>query len=301
ARAARTEPDLNFSMGINSGPVYRVRDLNQAGAATGAGIKIAQQVASCGDAGHILASQAAADVLGELREWKERLHDIGLRKVNPAGAIHLFNLYDNQLGNSAIPRKLQKKRPLVLILAAAALLILVAAVALKLLWTSGAGTMPAATGLGPVSGTPRALSYSLTVQKYRDNKKDGAPFTLADANQIFESKYHVKLNVTTPEPGYFYVLNEGPAEAGSAPRYTMLYPPSADKASHAVTRVTTPEPPDDWFEFDNRRGTEKLWLVWSQKAVPELEAVKPLASQGGRIKDPARSAAVREMLTRYGA
>ncbi|HKF55711.1 MAG TPA: hypothetical protein VKJ45_09715, partial [Blastocatellia bacterium] len=148
----------------------------------------------------------------------------------------------------------------------------------------------------------RTLNYSLTVQKYRDKKKDGAPFKLADANEIFESKFHVKVNVTTPKPGFFYILNEGPPDPSGAPRYNMLYPANADKGNQVLTHITAPEPADDWFEFDNRRGTEKLWLVWSETAVPELEAVKVLANQEtGQIKDAAKANAVHDMLAHYGA
>jgi class 3 adenylate cyclase len=304
-RALRSQPEIKVRMGINSGPVYRVRDLNQAGAATGAGINVASHIMSCGDAGHILASQSAADVLGELSEWRERLHDLGIHKVDSGAALHLFNVYDTEAGNSAIPKKLGTRRHFGLILAGAgiiALLALAGVVAVKLLSPGGPAVQPPAAPSRPVAGAQRSLNYSLTVQKYRDNKKDGAPFTLADANQIFESKYHVKLNVTTPQPGFFYILNEGPPDPNGAPRYNMLYPANADKGNRVLTRITAPEPADDWFEFDNRRGTEKLWLVWSEAAVPELEAVKGLANQeAGQIKDAEKANAVHQMLARYGA
>jgi serine/threonine-protein kinase len=304
-RAVKSQPDIKLRMGINSGPVYRVKDLNQAGAATGAGINLASHIMSCGDAGHILASQSAADVLGELREWRERLHDLGVHKVDSGAALRLFNLYEGDAGNSAIPRKLGNKRQFALMMAGAAIvavLVLGAVLAVKLISPGGPAVQPPVTGSSPVAGPQRTLNYSLTVQKYRDNKKDGAPFKLADANEIFESKYHVKVNVTTPKPGFFYILNEGPPDPNGAPRYNMLYPANADKGNQVLTQITAPEPADDWFEFDNRRGTEKLWLVWSETAVPELEAVKVLANQEtGQIKDAAKANAVHDMLAHYSA
>jgi serine/threonine protein kinase len=309
ARSAKQHPEIALRMGLNSGPVYRVRDLNQAGDATGAGITTAQQVLDCGDPGHILVSQSTAEVLAELSEWSARLHDLGNHKIRQGAQAHLFNLYTSEVGNSAIPRKLQNKRAYALVFAGAAalvILVLVAAIAIRVSLFSRPGVSPSGPGPVPVSssesGPERALSYSLTVQKYQGNRKDGAPFTLADANQIFESKYHVKLNVITPRPGYFYILNEGPTDGSGVPRYTMLYPASSDKGSRALTRITAPEPADDWFEFDNKRGTEKLWMVWSENPVPELEAVKGLANQQmAQIKDAAQSHAVHDVLVKYGA
>jgi serine/threonine protein kinase len=306
AREVKQDPEIALRMGLNSGPVYRVNDLNQAGDATGAGITVAQQVMNCGDAGHILVSQSTADVLAELSEWRDRLHDLGAHNIKEGTEAHLFNLYTGELGNSQVPRKLQKNRAYAMLLAAAAVLAVAVVIAVKLIFFNGPG--PARPGPGPVpspsaiAGYERALSYSLTVQKYQGNRKDGSPFTLADANRIFESKYHVKLNVITPQPGFFYVLNEGPPDGTGAPRYTMLYPASADKGSYALTRITAPEPADQWFEFDNRRGTEKLWLVWSDNPVAELEAVKGLANQQeGQIRDPALSNSIHGLLAKYGA
>ena len=304
-RAVRSQGDIKLRMGINSGPVYRVKDLNQAGGATGAGINLASHIMSCGDAGHILASQSAADVLAEMTEWRERLHDLGVHKVDSGAALRLFNLYDGDAGNSAIPRKLGNKRQLALMMAAAAIiavLVLAAVIGIKLVSSGRPAIQPPVTPSSPSAGQQRTLNYSLTVQKYRDKKKDGAPFKLADANEIFESKFHVKVNVTTPKPGFFYILNEGPPDPNGGPRYNMLYPANADKGNQVLTQITAPEPADDWFEFDNRRGTEKLWLVWSETAVPELEAVKVLANQEtGQIKDAAKANAVHDMLAHYGA
>jgi len=305
ARAIKPHSEIKLRMGINTGPIYRLKDLNQAGDATGAGINIAQQVMACGDAGHILVSKSSADLLAEAGGWRERLHDIGTHKIESGAAVHLFNLYDPDVGNPARPRALRGRSGLAKLVGAAAFLILGLVIVLKVVLSSGPPPPPIpgpgpGPSPGPVALPEHALSYSLTVQKYQGNRKDGSPFTLADANQIFESKYHVKLNVVTPQPGYFYVLNEGPPEQGSTPRFNMLYPASADQGKGSETRITAPAPADEWFEFDNKRGTEKLWLVWSDKPVPQLEAVKALANQTeSQIRDSGQSDAVRDLLNQH--
>src|SRR5438876_3401033 len=76
SRALKTHPELRVRMGIHSGPVNEVADLNEQVNMAGAGINIAQRVMNCGDAGHILLSKHAAEDLGEYRQWQLQLHDL---------------------------------------------------------------------------------------------------------------------------------------------------------------------------------------------------------------------------------
>jgi tetratricopeptide (TPR) repeat protein len=94
-------------MGIHTGPVYRVADINANRNVAGGGINLAQRVMDCGDGGHILVSQSVADVLGHLDVWKNTLHDLGEAEVKHGVRIHLYNLYTDQAGNSVLPRKLR--------------------------------------------------------------------------------------------------------------------------------------------------------------------------------------------------
>jgi serine/threonine protein kinase len=64
SRALRTHPSVKLRMGIHSGAVYRVADINANRNVAGGGINIAQRVMDCGDAGHILVSASVADTLG---------------------------------------------------------------------------------------------------------------------------------------------------------------------------------------------------------------------------------------------
>ena len=104
-RALKSHPEILLRMGLHSGPVYRVTDINANQNVAGGGINIAQRVMDCGDAGHILASQSVADVLGQLSSWKDCLHDLGEAEVKHGVRVHLYNLCTNEAGNSALPQK----------------------------------------------------------------------------------------------------------------------------------------------------------------------------------------------------
>jgi Tol biopolymer transport system component/class 3 adenylate cyclase len=106
SRILRTYPEIKLRMGIHSGPVYRVADINANRNVAGGGINIAQRVMDCGDAGHILVSEEVANVLGQLSRWKGYLRNLGEAEVKHSVRVHLFNLYTEDAGNSALPQKL---------------------------------------------------------------------------------------------------------------------------------------------------------------------------------------------------
>jgi TolB-like protein len=94
-------------MGIHSGPVNEVADLNEQMNVAGAGINIARRVMDCGDAGHILLSKHVAEDLEEYEEWRPRLHDLGTCEVKHGVPIGITNVYDSEVGNPQLPKKLQ--------------------------------------------------------------------------------------------------------------------------------------------------------------------------------------------------
>jgi Tol biopolymer transport system component/class 3 adenylate cyclase len=106
SRILRSYPEIKLRMGIHSGPVYRVADINANRNVAGGGINIAQRVMDCGDAGHILVSEEVANVLGQLSRWKGYLQNLGEAEVKHSVRVHLFNLYTEDAGNSALPHKL---------------------------------------------------------------------------------------------------------------------------------------------------------------------------------------------------
>jgi hypothetical protein len=109
SKALKNHPELRVRMGIHSGPVNEISDLNEHANIAGAGINIAQRVMDCGDAGHILLSKHVADDLEQYPRWSAYLHDLGECEVKHGMRIGLANLYDNEVGNSQLPKS---SRPL---------------------------------------------------------------------------------------------------------------------------------------------------------------------------------------------
>jgi serine/threonine protein kinase/TolB-like protein/Tfp pilus assembly protein PilF len=109
SRTLQNEPNFGLRMGIHTGPVYRVSDINANRNVAGGGINMAQRVMDCGDAGHILVSRAVADTLGQISTWSHALHDLGETEVKHGVKIHLYNLYQDGSGNPELPAKLLSK------------------------------------------------------------------------------------------------------------------------------------------------------------------------------------------------
>jgi hypothetical protein len=106
AQAVRSLPQLQLRMGIHSGPVNLVTDMNNRTNVAGAGINIAQRVMDCGDAGHILVSKHVAEDLEHYARWHPHLHDFGEYEVKHGLRLVLVNLYTQELGNPQIPARL---------------------------------------------------------------------------------------------------------------------------------------------------------------------------------------------------
>ena len=101
-------PQLKLRMGIHSGPVNEVRDVNDRANVAGAGINMAQRVMDCGDAGHILLSKRVAEDLAHSRQWRGYLHDLGECAVKHGVPIFLVNLYTDEIGNAQLPEKVKQ-------------------------------------------------------------------------------------------------------------------------------------------------------------------------------------------------
>src|SRR5437762_1125973 len=108
AKKLKEHPELRLRMGIHSGPVNEVRDVNDQVNIAGAGINTAQRVMDCGDAGHILLSRHVADDLKHYRQWQPQLHDLGECAVKHGERVNVVNLYSGELGNPQLPEKFRR-------------------------------------------------------------------------------------------------------------------------------------------------------------------------------------------------
>ena len=104
SQVLKNHPELQVRMGIHSGPVNEVADVNERANIAGAGINIAQRVMDCGDAGHILLSKHVAEDLQHYSEWQPYLHDVGECEVKHGEMISIVNLYTKEVGNPNPPR-----------------------------------------------------------------------------------------------------------------------------------------------------------------------------------------------------
>jgi hypothetical protein len=107
ARALKSHPAIPLRMGIHSGPVNEVADVNQRSNIAGAGINMAQRVMDCGDAGHILLSKHVAEDLEQDDHWRPLLHDLGTCEVKHGMRVGVTNLYSDEVGNPQLPKKFQ--------------------------------------------------------------------------------------------------------------------------------------------------------------------------------------------------
>src|SRR5437660_4442631 len=105
SRAGKDHPRLQLRMGIHSGPVSGVVDVNNRPNLAGAGLNMAQRVMDCGDAGHILMSKHVAEDLEEYEQWRPLLHDLGTCEVKHRVSVAIVHLYADEVGNPQLPKR----------------------------------------------------------------------------------------------------------------------------------------------------------------------------------------------------
>jgi hypothetical protein len=109
--AVRATAKFGVRIGVHSGPVYRIADINANLNVAGGGINVAQRVMDCGDAGHILLSESAASVLLQLSNWSHAVHDLGHVEVKHGVVLQIYNLYTDDFGNASMPSKIRPPLP----------------------------------------------------------------------------------------------------------------------------------------------------------------------------------------------
>ena len=110
AKALKSHPEIQLRMGVHSGPVNQIIDVNERTNVAGAGINMAQRVMDSGDAGHILLSSRVAEDLSQYTRWRPLLHDLNEVEVKHAVRVHLFNLYTDEVGNPVLPATVRKRK-----------------------------------------------------------------------------------------------------------------------------------------------------------------------------------------------
>ena len=110
SQRGKDEPELALRMGLHSGPVSGVTDVNDRSNVAGIGINMAQRVMDCGDAGHILLSKRVADDLAQYGRWRSQLHELGEVEVKHGVKVGIVNFYADNIGNAALPEKIASTR-----------------------------------------------------------------------------------------------------------------------------------------------------------------------------------------------
>src|SRR5437879_2017750 len=243
ARTLKNHPHIRLRMGVHSGPVDQVKDVNDRTNVAGAGMNIAQRVMDCGDAGHILISKRVADDLAQDRLWHPHLHELGEVEVKHGAKLGVVNLYTEELGNPDVPQKFrqlgrQAKMPrsgpetkpgkLRWALVAAAVIIVGALAVGVLLWsrrgvpTSAGVTGPATPGLANVPAMPEKSIAVLPFENLSEEKAnaffaDGVQDEiLTDLGRIADLKVISRTSVTQYRSGVARNLREIGQQLGVA-------------------------------------------------------------------------------------
>src|SRR5438034_2568319 len=176
SKELKNHPELHVRMGIHSGPVNEITDLNEQANIAGAGINIAQRVMDCGDAGHILLSKHVADDLEQYPRWRPLLHDLGECEVKHGVRVGIVSLYDGERGNPQVPKRLQvlkrQRSRLRWAEIAAALLVLGAIIAGVFFFARG-----------PTTSALRVLDKSIAVLPFENRSEDKANAYFTDGVQ----------------------------------------------------------------------------------------------------------------------
>jgi serine/threonine protein kinase len=254
--------------------------------------------------------QTAKDMLIDLRNLKKRLElDAEIeRSASPESGALPATTGKNVIpgtdsieagGSKAEPSESERRRRRKLVPGIALMLVLVVGLIIAASWSRFRRSNVVGPAPPLVAASERKLSYWMTVQKYRNGRPFEDPFRLAGEIN-FEKDYKVRLNISSPQSGYLYILNEGPSTSDGSSSFVVLFPSTTanDGLSYLAENQRVEIPQQSWFQFDAEEGTEKLWLIFCTNAVPELEAVKQFANpkDQGLINDAGLNARVQEFL-----
>lgn len=153
------------------------------------------------------------------------------------------------------------------------------------------------TIIGMTAGPERTLTYSVTVQPFRNGKYQ-QPYTLS-GEVNFEQSDQIRLNLRSPQDGHLYIINEAP-RSGFAPDYVVLFPSPSTNDNNSFVRADRELrfPDKTWLVFDKQQGVERLWLVFSEDPLPRLEALKGLVTyeKRGHVTDDVQNKDIQAFL-----
>jgi serine/threonine protein kinase len=320
AKAMQSERDFELRMGLHTGPVYRIEDINANKNIAGGGINLAQRVMDCADAGHILLSKTYADYLIQLGDWTAHLFDLGECEVKHGVKLHLFNFYDGNIGNSNLPKKLPGKEPSPQPLpvyrwkhiSVALIILILTGIFLSWKFSFDSGSTLYGTNKNvPVQDVKQrfVLSYSVNVQTFQGDKPAGKSIEMFGDTEgliYFRNDDQIRFRFMSPEGGYLYLLNEGPQpDTKGKPVYHIMFPSTEDNDASAQLTANqqriVPRETDPGIGFFGSTGTEKVWIIWSRVPVPRLEEVKRLnnPTDRGKITDTGQIERVQKFLKDY--
>jgi TolB-like protein/Tfp pilus assembly protein PilF len=226
SKALKSHPELRVRMGIHSGAVNEITDLNEQANIAGAGINIAQRIMDCGDAGHILLSRHVAEDLEQYRQWQPYLHDLGECEVKHGVRVHAVNFYADEVGNPEVPQNFKpvaaavsaaRAKPVIPKWTAMAAILILVAIASFVFWQRGKPKTSA-----PLSAIPEKSIAVLPFENLSSDKEN-AYFTdgvhdeiLTDLAKIADLKVISRTSVMQYKSGLARNLREIGQQLGVA-------------------------------------------------------------------------------------
>ncbi|MFN7948884.1 MAG: protein kinase [Blastocatellia bacterium] len=232
--------------------------------------------------------QAAPRTIGLTPEPVTRLHPAPDAPIMPAAPQP-----------ESVAASSRKRWPLAGLIITPLIIALIGFAAWKL-WPAAPAKIPATPATTAAELPERTMNYSLTVQKFYKGQAEGKQFQ-ATGKEIFGNGWKFRLNLTSPQPGYLYLLNEGPTTGGKIV-FNYLFP--TPESNHGTAGLAASQQfQTRWYQFDEHTGTENFWLIWSAEPVSELELLSGFVNQQnkGTISDPNQIAQLRALLNRLSS
>jgi hypothetical protein len=241
--------------------------------------------------------QTAKDMMIDLRLLRKQLDGASdLGRSSPAATLTpAVQTTEQRVITAEAPTKAGTTRRNSLVIFLPLALVLVA-VAGWFLWNGSHS--PSVVPTPPEVVPSRDLTYSITLQKYRDNRAFEEPIQLA-REILFERGYQLRLNLRSPQSGFLYVINEGPHQPNEAPEYVVLFPaPTSNKGSALLKEnVNLQIPENSWFRLDSDKGTERVWLIYAAKELSDIEPIREFANP--KTRGLIDNASVRDKVTAF--